>query len=112
MLIKLQQVRELLADSTTIDDELKNFKNKQSNTIGQAIQNISSLNLARSLGNIDAEISHQLSQVSNELIHVREFLNYQIRNYFIINSNAKESIDSLVSKINETYKTVSNLTTT
>ena len=110
MRIQYNEIKNLIQNAEDIRTSFTNFSNRERETFSATISNISSLELARSLGNIEVEINHEMGMITDHLVSIFGFLNEQLENYITIATNAKSTMDSLATKINNAYQASSNAT--
>ena len=110
MRIQYNEIKNLIQNAEDIRTSFTNFSNRERETFSATISYISSLELARSLGNIEVEINHEMGMITDHLVSIFGFLNEQLENYITIATNAKSTMDSLATKINNAYQASSNAT--
>lgn len=89
MRIQYNEIKNLIQNAEDIRTSFTNFSNRERETFSATISNISSLELARSLGNIEVEINHEMGMITDHLVSIFGFLNEQLENYITIATNAK-----------------------
>lgn len=110
MKIQYNEIKNLMQNAEDIRTSFLNFTTKQRETFSATISNISALELARNIGNIEAEVTHEMAVINQKLVSIFGFLNTQLENYLTIARDARIAMESLSNKINAAYQASANAT--